>query len=250
MTEHTKISVVTCTLGAEGLDTLLVCLNDQTRLPDSWIIKDCKPLEDPAQIERLKQTAKFPITYITQKDAGLSDGLNQAIDLVDSGLMSLLHNGDIYTPQFLEHMTQPLPPMTVRYCNVIWTRKGKVMFSRKAQPDLTLPLYDMPRINHPTFVADKDVYSKIGPFGTDLRIAMDFDWVARGMKIGVSFTHLDQDLYKMDAEGLSHSNFKRMRVEVQKIAKTHNTYTSELGMQMHWVKRWLKLNIKSLITRG
>ena len=39
--------------------------------------------------------------------------------------------------------------------------------------------YKMPRINHPTVMAKKDIYAKYGLFNLSFSIAMDYEWLLR-----------------------------------------------------------------------
>lgn len=238
-----RITVVTCTVGSSGLMDLLQCLNNQTRLPDEWLIKDCKPVS-AKEIAKLNAHANFPVRYISNPDTGLSDGLNQAIEETHAGLIALLHNGDSYEPNFLELMSDTIEENTVRYCDVIWTRNGKDLFHRKATSEIQETLYDMPRVNHPTFVTTKNVYRKVGPFSDHLRITMDFDWFLRARENKIYFDHIPYACYKMDAAGLSHANFHKMKQEIKLVGRQHRSYTNGFLFEFYWAKRRLRLILK------
>lgn len=243
-----NITVVTCTVGSSGLVDLLQCLNNQTRLPDEWLIKDCKPISDD-EVASLARQANFPIRYLSHPDVGLSDGLNQAIAESQAGLVALLHNGDQYTPDFLEVMTGTIEENTINYCDVIWTGKGKDLFHRQAVSKIQSTLYDMPRINHPTFVTTKEVYNRVGSFSNSLRITMDFDWFLRARANNVEFKHIPSALYRMDTGGLSHGNFQTMKQEIRLAGKLHNSYHSEILFELYWIKRRLRLLAKETYSK-
>ncbi len=249
MKNEQYISVITCTKGSQGLEDVFKSLCLQTLPPSEWIIKDCDENSNAAAIKLQWSDAPFEILYEVSPDSGLSDGLNQALFMAKDGIICLLHNGDEYAENFIEVMAQNVSDGVVRYCDVVWTHQGRKQFRRSASSKAKFPLYDMPRFNHPTFVALKSTYVRIGKFNPNFTIAMDFDWTVRALAKGVSFQYQKATSYLMDGNGLSHNNFQTMRSEVWAIARQHKTYRSEFRMRAHWVLRLVRIRLKALIGR-
>ena len=245
-----SISVLTSTLGQEGLGYTAESLAGQTKLPDEWIVKDAITTSEAKTDWRQVIPESIDIKYIPKRDAGLSDGLNQGLDMTSGDIVALLHNADGYAPEFLARMSSDLPERTVRYCDVIWTKNEKPFMTRQSKDSISMPIYDMPRVNHPTFVCHRTVYEEVGYFSTDYKIAMDLDWLLRALALGIRFERVPFPLYMMDSMGLSHSNFSTMKAEVSAICSEHGSFDSKILFELHWLQRRSKLLLKSLLARG
>ena len=52
-------------------------------------------------------------------------------------------------------------------------------------------------VNHPAVFATRAAYDKVGLYRTDFRYAMDYEWLLRAKKTGLTFVSLDRCLANM-----------------------------------------------------
>jgi hypothetical protein len=79
----------------------------------------------------------------------------------------------------------------------------------------------MPDVNHPTLLARREVYERVGGFDPELRFAMDYDWLLRAHRAGFSGIYAPDVVGHMTLAGVSDRDYLGALGEVRQIAIAH-----------------------------
>jgi len=98
---------------------------------------------------------------------------------------------------------------------------------------------------HPTFFVKREIYDKYGVFRTDLKVAADFDLMARFLfKYKISYNYMQEVIVKMRTGGASTSLFNIIftnNKEVMKACKENNIDTNWIKVLSKYPKKILGL---------
>lgn len=155
--------------------------------------------------------------FVSEKDDGLYDAMNKAIDLANGDIVGILNSDDLYADTTiisrvvkafekekvdsvfgdLYYFSTSNPDKAIRYY------RGDKFKREKVRLGLTPP--------HPTFFVRKWVYDKYGKFDVRFRLAADFDLMSRFLYVhSVSFAYLPINMVKMRMGGISTGSFQRI----------------------------------------
>ncbi|NDG86251.1 MAG: glycosyltransferase, partial [Proteobacteria bacterium] len=131
---------------------------------------------------------------ISEKDRGISDAFNKGWRNSSGDAVAFLNSGDVLIEPSYYHKAQEVldrnPDIDFVYADI----RFKDAFSgvRRMRPR-GAGLRDTGKgmaFPHPSIVARRSVFDKIGGFSEEYRIAMDFDWAVRLLATGHSGIHL------------------------------------------------------------
>jgi hypothetical protein len=101
---------------------------------------------------------------------------------------------------------------------------------------------------HPTFFVKREVYLKYGVFRTDLKIAADFDILARFLyTYKISYSYMQEVLVKMRIGGVSTGGFKSkllLNKEVLQVCKDNGIKTNIFMILSKYIKKLKEIYIK------
>lgn len=218
--ERPLVSVVTAVLNRGA--TLARCLESvrtQDYSPIEHIVVDGGSTDGTLEI--IRANAGSMTAWLSEPDGGVSEAFNRGIGLARGEIVGLLNADDWYEPDAIGEVVRALgtDPGAGVAC-------GRLRFVRGDVPDVEFPSQperlgvDM-TVNHPTLFARRAVYERVGLYRTDLRLAMDYDWVLRARRKGVRFRSLDRVLANMAWEGASDLQWRRTLVEVARVVHGH-----------------------------
>ncbi len=99
---------------------------------------------------------------------------------------------------------------------------GRALFRIRGDPDYAGKLgRGMPDVNHPTLLAWREVYERVGGFDPAYRIAMDYDWLLRADRAGFRGVYEPRLVGHMTLAGASDQRWREAFAEVREIAIRH-----------------------------
>ncbi|HSL87957.1 MAG TPA: glycosyltransferase [Ignavibacteriaceae bacterium] len=156
-----------------------------------------------------ERTGEFLKSYngvvINEKDRGIADAFNKGIKNSSGKHLMFLNSGDeLIDKTYLKKAREFLdinPGFSFVHSNIVLIdESGEKLYVR---PPMKNVGRGMPYL-HPTMIVRREVFDKIGLFGTDLKIAMDYDFIVRLKKAGLRGFYFNEVFpVKMDGTGKS-----------------------------------------------
>lgn len=163
---------------------------------------------------------EYEIDYwVSEKDKGIYDAMNKGIQMAKGKWVALLNADDRYTSQdsLLKVATLEDDVLVAASDVLVDTQEGFKRFSI----DDTRRLYKNIPYMHTGMFVRSDVYSRLGLFRTEFRIASDIDFILRIINSNINIYRFRDPLVVMRDGGASHKQFKQGRVEYRKIYVRH-----------------------------
>lgn len=200
-----KVSFITvCFNNLLGLqDTIESVQTFRRRLLDmdvhsEYIIVDNKSTDGTVEyLDRLNN-----ITWISEKDRGISDAFNKGIAMSSGTHLSIINSGDTIC---LNECDVYIALLRSKVNSIICldgiTCNGSLL---RSKPDkIGLGMY----IFHPGSIIPKSIYKTIGVYDITFRISMDYEFFFRCYKSNIEFSHSDLVYVKFDEYGISNSRW-------------------------------------------
>ena len=103
--------------------------------------------------------------------------------------------------------------------DVEFHRHGGSLYRERGQADYTAVLAaKMSCVPHPSMLISRHTFEAVGLYRTDLKLAMDYEWLLRASRQGVVGRHVDGLLAHMTHDGASNTLYRRTLAEVAAIA--------------------------------
>lgn len=192
-----------------------------------WVVQD--GCSSDGTLEWLESLSDSRIKLVSERDKGIYDALNKALNRAKGDWIGLLHSDDVY-------------PNNSVLKNVYCSSNGKDAIYGDLQyvqaSDLAKVLrywrsglYEAGMIRrgwmppHPTLFLRKDLYNRVGYFDTQFKIAADYDFILRVFQIpDIKVAYLPMVLMLMRQGGASSkvSNLYAKSLEDLQILKKNN----------------------------
>ena len=149
--------------------------------------------------------------WISEPDGGIYDAMNKGISLANGGIIGILNSDDCYLPYAIEEAVDALRDPLVGYCYGwirLVDRKNDIVGTAKPVPRSLFDsrfLRETP-LPHPTMFVRSHVYRKFGHFDSRLRLAGDFEFIARIHKAGVQGKEIPRVLVDFTLGGASQNS--------------------------------------------
>ncbi len=203
-----RISLVTiCFNNLDEVIKTCASVDAQVLKPYEHIIIDGSSKPDIKQyLEKTPQPTYRK--WLCERDKGISDAFNKGLKLATGEITNLVNSGDeLYDNKVLQLVTDAFSKeYGIMWCHGklntmrggIWVVVGKP-FDRKQL------FKGMRGTFHPTMYVKKDLYLKHGFFDTELKMAMDYDFLCR--IADEKNTFIDYPLATFDPNGVSSNRY-------------------------------------------
>ncbi|MBI3141616.1 MAG: glycosyltransferase [Bacteroidetes bacterium] len=219
-----SLSVVTiCFNNLTDLITTISSVKSQDRPPDEyWIIDGSTNKE----INDYLSQADLPsyVRWVYERDKGISDAFNKGITKCTKDIIHILNSGDYYfgskvistaMNSFKDSRVMWIHGKYKQFLGGQWIVSGKPFNPKK--------LYlGMREVAHPTMFVRREVYDRIGLFPSDLRDAMDYDFLVRLRN--EPYLYVEEILTVFTPGGNSEIHWRRCFKEGMKAYKRHLGY--------------------------
>jgi glycosyltransferase involved in cell wall biosynthesis len=194
------LSIVTPTFQAAA--TLPCTLASVARLaeagvPYEHLVIDGGSTDGTLEVIRAAPGVAF---WLSAPDSGISEAFNRGITLARGEFVLIVNADDWIDPLAVARRLAVLkdtPAAAFVFSDLhLFDAGGRQVSTIQGDAGYARTIaHRMPAINHPTVIVRRAVYEQVGLFRTDLRLAMDYEWLLRVHRAG------GQGIYVPDAPG-------------------------------------------------
>ena len=176
-------------------------------------------------VEVLRRYAERLAHWQSAPDRGISDAFNKGVAAARGDCIGLLNADDWLEPEQIERAVAALQRSGADFVfgDLLYhDAAGRTLFRIRGDPHYARAIHrGMPDLNHPTLLARREVYARVGGFDPDLRLAMDYDWLLRAHRAGFRGAYAADVVGHMTLAGVSDREYRRALGEVRAIAIAH-----------------------------
>ena len=163
--------------------------------------------------------------WVSEPDRGISDAFNKGLARAAGKLVGLVNADDWLAPEQIAIGVAALERSGADFVFgdlVYHAADGRSLFRIKGDPAYARAIgRGMPDVNHPTLLAKREVYERVGGFDPAFRCAMDYDWLLRTHRAGFRGLYEPALVGHMTLAGVSDQRFRQALAEVRAIAIDH-----------------------------
>jgi glycosyltransferase len=211
-----RISVITVTFNsADTISETLASIRSQTHPDIEHIVIDGASTDATLQV--LDAHPREGRRVLSEPDSGIYDAMNKGLALASGDFVGFLNADDMLdTPDTLTSIASAAAKGDI---DAVF---GDLVYVRQDRPDTVLRhwrcgAFAASRLRfgwmppHPTFYVRRSLLAQIGQFDTRLRIAADYDFMLRCLRLpGLRVAYVPQVLVKMRMGGVSNRSLQAM----------------------------------------
>lgn len=211
-----KISVITATYNCgETLGTTLESMAAQTHGDIEHIVMDGGSKDDT--MDMVRAWTAHPIRWESGKDKGIYDALNKGVACASGDIVGFLHADDVLEDrEVLARIAKAFedPSVQAVYGDLVLAEQEDIRrvirYWRAGEFDRgSLKRGWMPP--HPTVYLRRSLFDRVGPFDLRYRIAADYDWLLRMLKLeDLRLAYLPSVLVRMRVGGISNRSLRNI----------------------------------------
>lgn len=218
------VSIVTVALNrAATIERTIESVLGQSHRPIEYIVIDGGSSDGTVDV--LRRYGARIAHWQSEPDGGISDAFNKGLARATGALIGLINADDWLAPDQIATGVAALERSGAAFVFgdlVYHDAAGRGLFRIKGDPDYARAIErGMPDVNHPTLLARREVYDRIGGFDPALRCAMDYDWLLRAHRAGFRGVYEPALVGHMTLAGVSDERFRQAFGEVREIAIRH-----------------------------
>ncbi len=183
--------------------------------------------------------------WVSEADRGISDAFNKGIAAAHGEIIGILNSDDWYEEDAVAQAVEKIryEGADIAYGMVQWWDGDSPAEKVSADHDL---LDREMSLNHPAVFVARAAYEWIGLYRTDFLFAMDYEWLLRAKKAGLTFTSIPRCVANMRLEGISNNYWWRALKE-EALAKS--LFSPGVGHTMFYYCKIVKSFTRRLFER-
>lgn len=200
-------------------------------------------------LEIIRRSVRPRDFWISEKDRGISDAFNKGVALTRGRLVLILNADDWMSPDQIELSVQALNRSGADFVfgDLIFYDGPHPKFRYVGDPGYAGVIRRRwPAVGHPTLLATRDCFERIGLFDPIYRNAMDYDWLLRLHNAGARGVYCPDAVGHMTHDGVSNLQFRRTIEEIKQIVIAHgrNPLLAEAEARLRYFKTTVAQPIK------
>jgi len=176
-------------------------------------------------VEVIRGYAERLAYWQSEPDRGISDAFNKGVAAARGDCIGLLNADDWLEREQIERAVAALERSGADFVfgDLLYhDAAGGTLFRIRGDAHYARAIArGMPDVNHPTLLARREVYERVGGFDPELRFAMDYDWLLRAHRAGFSGIYAPDVVGHMTLAGVSDRDYLGALGEVRQIAIAH-----------------------------
>lgn len=219
-----SVSIVTAVRNAVGtLERTIQSVFAQTCRDIEYIVIDGGSSDGTQEV--IRRHADRLAYWVSEPDRGISDAFNKGVAAASGSFIGLLNADDWMEPDQIERAVEALRRSGADFVFgdlVCHDPTGRSVHRVRGDPAYARLIGTrMPEVNHPTLLARREMYERVGLFDLRYRAAMDYDWLLRAHRAGCRGVYEPRLVGHMTLAGISDRAYARALAEVRTIAIRH-----------------------------
>ena len=181
------------------------------------------------------------VGWLSETDCGISDAFNKGIASARGSLIGILNADDQYLPETVARAVEILrqhPEAGFAFGGCDFTLDGRVVLHHDGDADYAKIIHRrMPTLNHPSVFVRREIYESFGLFRLDFKLAMDYEFLLRIHRHGVSGIAVPHTQVRMALGGVSCRHHLRAIAEAAHASRIHG----EPAWRAAWTRAQLSL---------
>lgn len=241
------VSIITVCYNAEKhLEQCMQSVLTQAYPNLEYILVDGKSTDGTLAIIQKTATQYTNITYISEADKGIYDAMNKGMALAKGDVIACV-NADDYLPN-ANVVANAVALMQssnadVVHGNIVQQIELEGKQYRKNQTSNFANIMHNMELVQGTSYWRKEAVAKIGMFDISYKIVADYDYVLRGVKLGLNYVMSNDVWLVFRIGGISTTTCKSSK-ENMRLSQAHNT-----GRYWNYAKRYYTCIIKSFLKK-
>lgn len=238
-----SLTIITVCYNAElSLENTILSVINQSYESIQYIVIDGGSTDRSSEIIE-KYHSDIDI-LVTEPDKGIYDAMNKGVHLAEGEWIYFLNAGDtIHDATTFEHLfSEPTD------ADLIYGKHKAVYsyFERVHEPAALENIKYGMIFSHQGMIV-KTQLLKANPFNISYRYSADYNFIYHLYQQGAKFVKTDLIFSCLEAGGVSEVNIKKTHSERWKIARSYEKGLSRLGLDMHYLRELLRLNMVNFI---
>ena len=221
--ETPVVSIVTVALNAaRTLERTIASVQAQTFHSVEHVLVDGGSTDGTLDI--IRRMARPQDYWISEKDRGISDAFNKGVAMARGRYILILNADDWLSPEQIGHSIAALEKSGADFVfgDLIFYEGERALFRYGGDPTYAKVIRRRwPSVGHPTLLAARGCFERVGLFDPIYRNAMDYDWLLRVHCAGARGVYCPDVVGHMTHDGVSNLQFARTIDEVRRIVVTH-----------------------------
>lgn len=251
-----KISIITPSYNqAQFLEQTIKSVVDQGYPHLEYFIFDGGSTDGSVDIIK-KYAKQYPdiIHWISKKDKGQVDAINQGLKKVTGDIVAYINSDDYYLPHtflsIVDYFHQhPQKQWLVGDCRVSGKKLAWSFALKRLVPygRFRFVHYLFDWLNQPAVFLKKDLVDQVGGFDSQYRQAFDYDYWLRSLQAAGLPGRLHQDLavFRIHPQAKGSTDFDKQFQESYRVAQRHTH--NPVWLVIHGFNRWLTVSLYRLI---
>ncbi len=218
------VSVITVCLNAEKtIRRTIESVIGQSYSSIEYIIVDGGSTDATSTI--IKEYNDKIAKTISEKDSGIGDAFNKGIAVATGEFLQFINADDVLLPQKIEYSVrifQENPDAAFVFGDIIKINEKGDGLRISGDPFYARSIsYVMNRVNHPTMMVKRSLFTRFGVFDKQWRVAMDYDWILRIHRAGLRGVYSSDIVVQTQSGGISDAQRLRAFRECRDISIHH-----------------------------
>ncbi len=169
---------------------------------------------------------------VIERDDGIADAFNKGLKASEGEYIIFLNAGDCFmnskTLSYVYNQIKLYNKPTILYGDCCIYDENQIFLEKISVNYDSLNVYKGDILPHPTVFTKRDYFDIYGNFDTSYKLAMDFDWMLRGI-FTERVVHMHTSISKVLSGGVSTQNHKLVVSEIIRALKNNNFITTSLS---------------------
>jgi glycosyltransferase involved in cell wall biosynthesis len=218
-----SVSIVTIVLNAaRTLERTIASVQAQSFSSVEHVLVDGGSADGSLDI--IRRMARPQDYWISEKDRGISDAFNKGVAMTRGRYVLILNADDWLSPDQIAHAVAALENSRADFVfgDLVFYEGDRPLFRYGGDPQYEKVIHRRwPSVGHPTLLASRRCFERIGLFDPIYRNAMDYDWLLRLHCAGARGVYCPDVVGHMTHDGVSNLQFARTIEEVRRIVIAH-----------------------------